>query len=111
MNTKQKGFQYEQRAREYLSQQGYIIITSNYRYQHCEIDIIARKDDIIHFIEVKFRKDNSYGYPESFVTQAQQQRIKSAAEQFLEDNNIATTIVFDIISIDKKEITFLQDAF
>ncbi len=111
MNTKQKGSQYEQIAREYLSQQGYIIITSNYRYKHCEIDIIARKDDIIHFIEVKFRKDNSYGYPESFVTQAQQQRIKSAAEQFLEDNNIDTTIVFDIISIDKKEITFLQDAF
>lgn len=111
MNTKQKGFQYEQIAREYLSQQGYIIITSNYRYKHCEIDIIARKDDIIHFIEVKFRKDNSYGYPESFVTQAQQQRIKSAAEQFLEDNNIDNTIVFDIISIDYNGITFLQDAF
>ena len=111
MNTKEQGYQYEEKARKYLLHQGYIIITSNYKYKHCEIDIIASKDNIIHFVEVKFRKNDSYGYPESFVTEAQQQRIKCAAEQFLEDNNINNPIVFDIISIDIKGITFLQDAF
>ncbi|MBQ2350157.1 MAG: YraN family protein [Cytophagales bacterium] len=112
MNTIQQGHQYEQKAREYLLEQGYIIITSNYRYKHCEIDIIARsKEGIIHFIEVKYRKDDRYGYPESFVSTAQQQRINIAAEQFLYENNINNPIVFDIISIDKKGITFLQDAF
>ncbi|HEX8226487.1 MAG TPA: YraN family protein [Candidatus Saccharimonadales bacterium] len=51
----------EQAAAEYLVRQGYEVLERNYRRPHCEIDIVARLDDVICFIEVKYRSTNSYG--------------------------------------------------
>lgn len=53
LNSRQKGNIAENKAKEYLLNNGFEIITSNYYTPYGEIDIIATKDDIYHFIEVK----------------------------------------------------------
>ncbi len=46
-------------ALNYLKKLGYFILHTNWRAHHLEIDIIAEKENIIHFVEVKARKKNS----------------------------------------------------
>jgi putative endonuclease len=112
MDNKEVGYKNESLAVDFLIKKGFIILNRNYRFSHFEIDIIAKKNDQIHFIEVKFRRNNSYGYPESFVSKLQQERIKKASENYLYENNIELNIVFDIISIEENnKITLFEDAF
>ena len=61
MNKRGRGSFYEEVCVEYLIKNGFDILHRNYRCKLGEIDIIAKKDDIIRFIEVKFRGSGSYG--------------------------------------------------
>lgn len=112
----EKGKIGENFAQKYLLEKGYEILAKNYRYSRFEIDIIAQKDEILVFIEVKYRKSLQFGYPEQAVSQLKIKQIKSAAEQYLFEKNWNNNIRFDIISIvDQKksdlEILHLEDAF
>ena len=100
-------------ACDFLLSNNFNILTRNYRYKHYEIDIIAQKDECIYFCEVKIRKNNDYGYPESFVSKQQQKRIKLAAEKFIFAHNWDGKIKFNIIAIESKNmmLTFFEDAF
>lgn len=51
------------------------------------------------FVEVKYRTSLLFGYPESFVTKSKQDRIRSAADNFIFEKNWTSNIRFDIISI------------
>lgn len=53
MMSRDKGRQYEQKACKYLVQQGFEIVECNFYSRFGEIDIIAKKQDVLHFIEVK----------------------------------------------------------
>lgn len=103
----------EDLAVSYLEKNKFTILERNYRYKRCEIDIIAEKDNCIYFIEVKIRKNNSFGYPEDFVSESQKNRIKLAAENYIYNNNWNGKILFNIISIEEKnnDIFFFIDAF
>jgi putative endonuclease len=106
------GSQGEEEAALYLQSQTYKILAKNYRYGHAEIDIIAKIDNIIIFIEVKTRSGNTIGHPEDFLSKAQQKRIVKAAKYYLESQKIDSEIRFDIISIVKnKELEHIKDAF
>ena len=88
------------------------IIEQNYRYKRAEIDIIALKDDWLVFIEVKFRKGNSFGHPEEFVSENQQQLIVQAADDYIAQINWKKNIRFDIITINPQlGIEHFEDAF
>lgn len=104
----------EDSACSFLIENGFDIILRNYHFKHFEIDIIAKKDCCLHFCEVKSRKNNAYGYPETFVSHKQQEHIKTAADNFVYESGWRGKIKFDIISIennDNKKITFFEDAF
>ena len=98
---------------EFLLNNGFKIIERNYRYKHFEIDIIAEKNNCLHFIEVKYRKTNNYGYPETFVSNSQKERIKTASENFILEKKWKGNILFDIIAIENnnKTITIFEDAY
>lgn len=51
----------EKAVAAYLSSSGYRILEQNWRTRWCEIDIIAQKEDVIYFIEVKYRGTEAYG--------------------------------------------------
>ncbi len=106
----------EQVAIEHLQKKGYLILEHNWRYQKCEVDIIAQKDNNLVFIEVKTRKTNFFGLPESFVGIRKIKHLAIAAENYCDINNKLTFDVrYDIISavISKKntEIHHFEDAF
>ena len=115
MNNKRGiGTRGEDQAVHFLHSNGYEILDRNYRYRRAEIDIIARKNNLIIFIEVKKRADNKFGFPESFVSEEQIKRIMVAAEEYVYQNDWNGNIRFDIISIegsgDDINITHFKDA-
>jgi putative endonuclease len=76
----------EERAADYLSTRGYLILGRNIRTPFGELDIVASHDETIVFIEVKTRTSRRYGWPEEGVTQRKQAHLRSAAEAYLLDH-------------------------
>lgn len=116
MKNQEKGKLGEHYAADFLQQKGFELIAQNYRQGRKEIDLIAKKENVLHFVEVKTRKNDDFGLPEAFVSEAQATRIAEAADHFLESIAWTGFIQFDIISIllDKeeiKEIVHLEDVF
>jgi putative endonuclease len=110
INTGTKG---EDMAAAFLTDNGFEILRRNYRFRRCEIDIIARKENWILFVEVKTRSYAYYGYPEEFVDTQQANRIFQAAEEFVYSTNWHGNIRFDIISVmlgRHPEIVHFEDA-
>jgi len=86
-------------AVEYLSGLGYRIMHVNWRYSHWEVDIIAEKDGILHFMEVKTRLTRKFGHPEDGVDKKKINNLINAAEEYLYKEPQWTRIQFDILSI------------
>ncbi|HTN45012.1 MAG TPA: YraN family protein [Flavipsychrobacter sp.] len=113
---KKTGAKGEEIAAEFLKNNGYNILHTNWTAGKKEVDIIATVGDLLVFVEVKTRRDFTFGYPEEAVTVTKQSYIKAAADAFLEANTQYLKLRFDIISIiykaDKlEEILHLEDAF
>ncbi len=102
-------------CKDFLHKRGYAVRCQNYRYGRCEIDIIAEHDRVLVFVEVKFRKSDFFGNPESFLSSEQEERIRDAAAYYIESVGWSGDVRFDIISvtyIDKKaNIKHFKDAF
>lgn len=89
----------EELAAQHLEQQKFTVVARNYRYGRAEVDLIARRDKLLLFVEVKARSSDRFGYPETFVSSQQQERLQEAAEQYVITHNWAHAIRFDIIGI------------
>ena len=89
----------EDRAARYLRLHGYRIVERNFRCRQGEIDIIARKGEIIAFVEVKQRKNADFGEAREFVTYATQRRLLAAAEQWLVKTGCELQPRFDVIEV------------
>lgn len=92
----------EKYAAWYLKQQGYSLLEQNYYLPYAEIDIIAQQRDTMVFVEVKHRSSLRYGRPGEFVTSAKQQKIRRAAQQYIQSHNIdyrEYTFRFDVIEV------------
>jgi len=102
-------------AQEFLVKKGYKIIAKNWRFGKAEIDIVAKENDVIVFVEVKTRHSDYLIEPECAVTLKKQKLIVSAAEKFLTIRNIENWRRFDIISVvlhpEGREIRHLEEAF
>lgn len=89
--TRAKGAMGEEFACARLEEDGYRILVRGYRVSHSEIDIIARKEDTIAFVEVKLRSSRSLCTPAQAVSRAQRKRIVLAAVAYLKTNGIYNT--------------------
>lgn len=109
------GKQGEDKATEFLADKGYEIIVRNYCYRHAEIDIIAKKNKILVFVEVKTRTNLSYGMPEEFVDATKRGLIMKAAENYIFDRDWHGDIRFDVVSViinpGAIRIHHIEDAF
>jgi len=105
----------EEKAAAYLMEKGYQIEARNYRFKRNEVDIIARKNELLVFVEVKTKSYSTYGHPEEQVDEKKAARIIEAADQYVYEVNWLQNIRFDVISIIKKHndciITHFEDAF
>lgn len=90
----------EEFAAKLLENSGFRIIARNYATRQGEIDIIATKDGVIHFVEVKTRNGCQYGYPSDAVTRIKQERIRKAAQQYLGSRRLTwNSVSFDVYEI------------
>lgn len=105
----------EDKAVAYLEEKGYEILDCNYRHRHAEIDIIAKKDKILAFVEVKTRTNLSYGMPEEFVDATKRRLIMKVAEYYIFERNWHGDIRFDVVSVvitqSNIKIQHIEDAF
>ncbi len=76
-------------ARDHLLANGYAILETNYRCQWGEVDIIARDEDCLVFVEVRTRRGASYGTPEESITKEKSQRLIDTAQSYLEERQIS----------------------
>ncbi len=77
------GISGEKLARDFLIQSGYSIVTTNYRCKTGEIDIIASKQNKLHFIEVKTRSSSKQGMPYEAYTYGKMKRLARAIQYYL----------------------------
>jgi len=73
----------EEEAKSYLLAHGYRILAENYTVRGAEVDLIAEKDSVIVFIEVKQRRSGRYGTPAEMITAKKLARLRGAASLFV----------------------------
>lgn len=83
MNTTDAGKRAETAAAAYLSALGYEILELNYRKPHCEIDIVACKDEVIYFVEVKYRSSDVSGDGLDYITPRKIMHMQRAASTWV----------------------------
>lgn len=99
---------------EFLTKKGYKILDRNYSKTFGEIDIIARKGEVISFVEVKTRKSDDFAYAAEAVDFYKQQRIKRASQAYLMEKKLADFFVsFDVseVYMDTRKINYIENAF
>jgi putative endonuclease len=97
--NQEKGKKGEELASAWLLKKGYVLLHRNWRHARFEIDIIATKDDILHFIEVKTRTSAKFGNPEDQVDKKKLRHMIDAGEEFIYQNKGWKKIRFDILAI------------
>ena len=105
MNSTIKGKLAENKAIKFLKKRGFKIIKQNFYFKGGEIDIIATKDDVIHFIEVKSGKNFEPIYN---ITPSKIQKIIKGAYIYLNQNRLNLAFCIDAIII-KDEIEFIEN--
>ncbi len=110
------GRQGESLAKTLLVNTGYEILDENWTHGKAEIDLIAYKDRVIIFAEVKTRTGNFFGEPEDFVDNRKQKLLAEAADEYIYLMDHQGEVRFDIISVlfDKQAnytINHIEDAF
>jgi len=93
----------EELAVEWVIERGYEILHSNWRHSHYEVAIIASKENILHFIEVKARRSKQFGYPEESVSKKKIQNLMNAAEEFLYQYPEWKRIQYNVLSASLKD--------
>lgn len=89
-------------ACQFVSEIGYRVIARNYRTRFGEIDIIAIKDNRIHFIEVKYRKNQGFGLVQEAVTKRKIERLLKTAKSYLYEKDLLNNDwQIDVLAIDK----------
>jgi putative endonuclease len=105
----------EELAVEFLQQNGYTILETNWTFQKAEIDIIAQIDNTLAVVEVKTRSSIEFGLPQDFVKPKKIQLLVKAVNEYVISKDLDVVIRFDIIAIYKEEnnykIDHIPDAF
>ncbi|CAL2102506.1 conserved protein of unknown function [Tenacibaculum sp. 190130A14a] len=105
----------EQIAVDFLVEKGFTIVERNYRFQKAEVDIIARKDELLLAVEVKTRSSIDFGDPQDFINSKKIKLLLSAIDYYVVEKNLDIEVRFDVIAvvIDKSKtvIEHIEDAF
>lgn len=107
------GFEGENLAKEYLIQKGFKILAQNYKTKQGEVDIIATKDDVLAFVEVKLRVNPQF-YLSELITPYKQKKIILAALHYIAREKLYDYIFrFDVALIEgqNREISYILNAF
>jgi putative endonuclease len=111
-SRRSKGASYEQKAAAFFAQLGFEIIDHNWQAGHREIDLIARKENLVVFVEVKSAADTAYGHPAERVDKTKIRRLSSAAQQYLLAKNLqGVDLRFDVVTFIAGNLEHYPSAF
>ena len=117
--NKRKGLHYENLARHYLSRHGLVLLEQNYHCRFGEIDLIMMQQEVVCFIEVKYRKSLAYGGAASAISIQKQKKIVKTALCFIAQNDKIKqhSMRFDALLMQQQadnespDINWIQNAF
>jgi putative endonuclease len=117
--NKRKGLHYESLAKDYLLQQGLTLVEQNYHCRFGEIDLIMLQQDVLCFIEVKFRNSMGYGGAASAIPIQKQKKIVKTSQFYLAQNDRHSqhSMRFDALLMQQQannqstDIDWIQNAF
>lgn len=111
-NHRRTGSRYESLAAEFLEQHGFTILERNWQAGHKEIDLIARRDSLVVFVEVKAAKSDAFGHPVERVNKTKRRRLLSAAKEYSQDPRLAgCDFRFDVVTFLDGTLEHFPDAF
>ncbi len=107
----------EDLAALWYQERGFEVLDRNWRCPQGEIDIVARKDDVLVFSEVKTRTSNSFGEPFEAVGPAKQRRLRRLAGAWLRalpagaGRRRSFAVRFDVVSVTPEALSVIEAAF
>ncbi len=115
-DRRQTGAMGESLAVEALKKEGYKILEVNHRSKLGEIDIIARQDGVLAFVEVKARRTDRFGAPKLAVTPKKQRKISMVALEYLkETGQMDEKARFDVVAVrlspGRQAVEIIRNAF
>ncbi|MDB5184590.1 MAG: putative Ribonuclease [Candidatus Saccharibacteria bacterium] len=114
MNSTQIGRKAEQAARTYLEMRGFQILEQNFRRPNTEIDIVARKDNTVHLVEVKYRASDDQGGGYDAITASKLKKMRYGAEVWVTETKWAGEYVLSAVEVSEPnfQITgFIENAY
>ena len=107
------GEEMEQKAAMFLESQGYRIVERNFYARAGEIDIIARENGVLVFVEVKSCHPENGIFPEEVVDRRKRERIVKTARYYLARRKLPEDVPcrFDVVAISGSQVHLLRDAF
>jgi len=114
MTTTDTGHRAELAAKVYLEMRSYQIIEQNWRRPRAEIDIVAEKDNVIHFVEVKYRFGDGQGGGLEAITPAKLKQMRRAAWLWVDESKWPGKYVLSAVELagsDFAVLSFIEDVF
>ena len=104
---------------DYLREKGYKLAAHSYHCRFGEIDLIAEKDGVLLFVEVKLRTNLQYGAPREYVTVKKQEKLRAAALLYLSERELDVPARFDVAEVytdvrhsaGNTRIAYIENAF
>lgn len=109
LNRRKIGAAGEAMAAEFLREKGFTLLEQNFMTKRGEIDIIASKNGVLHFVEVKYRKNLCWGHPGESVTPKKIRRIQMVMNDYLWKKRLSgVPVQIDVIGIVGEEIEWIE---
>nr|WP_321266741.1 YraN family protein [uncultured Sulfurimonas sp.] len=105
--SRTKGNLAEDKACKFLDENGFMIIERNFYSRFGEIDIIASKDEVLHFVEVKSGLD--YESAVYNITPRKLSKLIKTGSVFMKKNSLDVTFVYDAIVVTPKSIELVEN--
>lgn len=112
--SREQGRAFEILAGQYLQQQGLQVVASNVSCRYGEIDLVCKDQACLVFVEVKYRKDSRFGSAAAMVTAAKQEKLRSTAHWYLQQQQWRGAARFDVLAIEGEtpyQFSWLKNAF
>lgn len=114
-NQSTKGKVCEKLACDYLKKNGLKLIDKNFHSRYGEIDLIMQHQDMVVFIEVRYRKNQDYGGAKASITLAKQKKIQKTALFYMQKKGRELNARFDVIAMAGEQsnlsIEWIKNAF
>jgi putative endonuclease len=94
----------ERIACDFLGENGYEILENNYRCPEGEIDIIAKQEDTLVFVEVRTKKSRLFGSPEESITPVKREKLRTLAQYYRQEHeNLPLNWRIDVVAIEMEK--------